>query len=139
MDKSLFLLLDKFLIFFHTFFILFNLFGWIWIRTRKLNLISLLTVAFCWLILGFWYGVGYCPLTDLHWHVKSIIGENDVPYSYIKYLVDYYFNTDSNPVVIDYLTAISLVGALMISIYLNFKKKTFSEFFKYSVKSQKNV
>ena len=138
MDKSLYLLLDKFLIFFHTFLILFNLFGWIWKRTRKLNLISLLLVAFSWLILGIWYGVGYCPLTDLHWHVKSIIGENDLPNSYIKYLVDFYFNSDSNPIVIDYITAISLVGALMTSIYLNILNKTFSGFLKYSTKSQKN-
>ena len=109
MDKPLYELLDKFLIFFHTFLILFNLFGWIWKRTRKINLISLLLVAFSWIILGFWYGIGYCPLTDLHWHVKYMIGETDLPYSYIKYLVDFYFNTNSNPIIVDYITAISFV------------------------------
>lgn len=123
MDKTLLILLDKFLIFFHTFLILFNLFGWIWKRTRKINLISLLLVAFSWVILGIWYGLGYCPLTDFHWYVKFRIGETDLPYSYIKYLVDYYFNTDSNPVVIDYITAISFVCALLISIYSNFKNR----------------
>ena len=121
MDKSLYELLDKFLIFFHTFLILFNLFGWIWKRTRKINLVSLLLVAFSWIILGFWYGIGYCPLTDLHWHVKYMIGETDLPYSYIKYLVDFYFNTNSNPIIVDYITAISFVLSLFISVYLNLK------------------
>lgn len=121
MDELFYKFLDKFLVFLHTFFILFNLFGWIWKRTRKLNLISLLLVAFSWVILGIWYGIGYCPLTELHWHVKFIIGETNLPYSYIKYLVDFYFNTNSNPVVIDYITAISFICALSISIYLNLK------------------
>ncbi len=51
--------------------------------------------------------------------MKFRIGETDLPYSYIKYLVDYYFNTDSNPVVIDYITAISFILSLLISVYLN--------------------
>jgi len=123
MDYSFYFILDKFLIFFHTFLILFNLFGWIWQRTRKLNLISLLFVAFSWLILGIWYGVGYCPLTDLHWHIKLLIGETNLPYSYIKYLVDFYFNTDSNPILIDYITAILFILSLIISFYLNILQK----------------
>ena len=121
MDKPLYELLDKFLIFFHTFLILLNLFGWIWKRTRKINLISLILVAFSWIILGIWYGIGYCPLTDLHWYVKYMIGETDLPYSYIKYLVDFYFNTNSNPIIVDYITAISFVLSLIISVYLNLK------------------
>jgi hypothetical protein len=146
MDYSFYLLIDKFLIFFHTFLILFNLFGWIWKKSRKLNLISLFIVAFSWLILGIWYGVGYCPLTDLHWHVKYVIGETKLPYSYIKYLVDFYFNLDSDPVLIDYITAISFVIALMISTYLNlFLKASTNNFKKFIIfrklfpKNRKNI
>lgn len=120
MDKTILLILDKFLIFFHTFLILFNLFGWIWKRTRKLNLIILILVAFSWLILGIWFGIGYCPLTDFHWFVKIELGESNLPSSYIKYLVDFYFNIDSDPILIDYITAISFACALIISSVLNF-------------------
>lgn len=128
MDKSLLLLLDKFLIFFHTCLILFNLFGWIWKSTRKLNLIILILVAFSWLILGIWYGIGYCPLTEFHWFVKIELGETNLPYSYIKYLVDYYLNIDSDPVVIDYITAISFTCALLISFFLNLSTNSFTKF-----------
>jgi len=123
MEQNLYLFLDYFLIYFHTILILFNLFGWIWQRTRKLNLISLLIVACSWLILGIWYGVGYCPLTELHWNIKLLIGETNLPYSYIKYLVDFYFNTDSNPILIDYITAILFILSLIISVYLNILQK----------------
>ena len=119
MEQNLYLFLDYFLIFFHTFLIIFNLFGWIWKRTRKINLISLSFVAFSWIVLGIWYGIGYCPLTDLHWYIKFLIGETDLPYSYIKYLVDFYFNTDSDPLLIDYITAFSFILSLLVSVYLN--------------------
>lgn len=127
MDKSLYELLDQFLIIFHTFLILFNLFGWIWKRTRKINLISLALVAFSWIILGLWYGIGYCPLTDLHWHIKFLTGETNLPYSYIKYLVDFYFNTNSDPILIDYITAISFILSLIISACLNYFYPNFKE------------
>ena len=120
MKKTILLLLDNFLIFFHTLLILFNLLGWIWKRTRKLNLIILLLVAFSWLILGIWFGIGYCPFTDLHWFIKIELGESNLPYSYIKYLVDFYLGIDSEPVLIDYITAISFACALIISSILNF-------------------
>jgi hypothetical protein len=145
MDKFLLIVLDKFLIFFHTLLILFNLFGWAWKRTRKLNLIILLLVAFSWLVLGIWYGIGYCPLTDLHWNIKISLGQTDLPNSYIKYLVDYYFNLDSDPILIDCITAISFFIALIISTYLNFFLKSTSsslrpgEFYnKFFFKKRKN-
>ena len=145
MDKLLLIVLDKFLIFFHTLLILFNLFGWIWKGTRKLNLISLLLVACSWLILGIWYGLGYCPLTELHWNIKISLGQADLPNSYIKYLVDFYFNFDSDPKLIDCITAISFFIALIISIYFNcfFKSRSntlkFTEFYnKFFFKKRKN-
>lgn len=127
MDKLLYIILDYFLIFFHTFLILFNLFGWMWHRTRRLNLYSLLLVAFSWLILGIWYGIGYCPLTELHWNIKFELGQTDLPYSYIKYLIDFYFNIYSDPQVIDYMTAILFIAALLSSIYTNFYKRIFKK------------
>ena len=145
MDKLLLIVLDKFFIFFHTLLILFNLFGWVWKQTRKLNLIILLLVAFSWLVLGIWYGIGYCPLTDLHWNIKINLGQTDLPNSYIKYLVDFYFNLNIDPILVDYITAISFFCALMISIYFNFFFKSscntlkLTEFYnKFFFKKRKN-
>ena len=128
MEQNLYLFLDNFLIIFHTILIIFNLFGWIWKRTRKLNLISLSIVAFSWIILGIWYGIGYCPLTDLHWHIKFLTGETYLPYSYIKYLIDFYFNTDSDALLIDYITAISFILSLLISVYMNCFDSNFQKY-----------
>ncbi|MCD4791284.1 MAG: DUF2784 domain-containing protein, partial [Bacteroidales bacterium] len=74
--------LDTFFVVFHTALIIFNLFGWIWKPTRRLNLITLLLTGASWFILGIFYGIGYCPLTDWHWQVLHKLGIYDVPNSY---------------------------------------------------------
>ena len=52
--------LNIFFFFFHTAIMLFNCFGWIWKKTRRLNLVTLLLTAGSWFILGIWFGWGYC-------------------------------------------------------------------------------
>jgi hypothetical protein len=79
--------LDVFFTVFHTLLIFFNLFGWIWKRTRRINLVCLLLTAGSWLILGIFYGIGYCPLTDWHFAVLERLGYTDLPSSYISFLV----------------------------------------------------
>jgi len=69
-------ILDIFFVVFHTSVILFNLFGWIWRKTRKYNLILLVITGASWLILGLIVGtLGYCPLTDWHFDVLEKLGE----------------------------------------------------------------
>src|SRR5665811_299369 len=76
-------ILDIFFLIFHTFLIFFNLFGWIWKRTRKLNLITLSLTGASWLFLGLSVGtLGYCPLTDWHFKILEKLGKTDLPYSY---------------------------------------------------------
>jgi len=54
--------LDIFFVIFHTSLITFNLFGWIWKKTRLANLITLGLTGASWLFLGLIVGVlGYCP------------------------------------------------------------------------------
>src|SRR5450756_437447 len=76
-------LLDIFLTFFHLIIIGFILFGWIWPATRKMHFICVLATAASWLLLGLWFGVGYCPVTDWQWQVKAKLGEHDLPASFI--------------------------------------------------------
>lgn len=113
--------LNIFFFAFHSILILFNLFGWILKKTRLLNLISLLLTLGSWVILGIWYGWGYCPCTDWHWKVRMELGYYDMPASYIKFLADTFTGMDWNPVLIDTLTAVLFAAALLSSAVINLK------------------
>lgn len=115
--------LDLFFIVFHTLLILFNLFGWIWQRTRLLNFITLSLTAFSWVILGIWYGFGYCPCTHWHWLVRRELGHYDMPTSYIKFLVDLFTGWDVSPVLVDWCTGIFFLVAFGLSAYTNYRDR----------------
>ena len=115
-------ILDIFFLIFHTFLIFFNLFGWIWKRTRKLNLITLSLTGASWLFLGLSVGtLGYCPLTDWHFKILEKLGKTDLPYSYTKYLADRLIGLDINATQVDNVTLYTFLAALVISIVLNLR------------------
>ena len=118
-------LLDGFLTLLHLLVIGFNLLGWIWKTTRRLHLYCVLLTAGSWLLLGIWYGIGYCPITDWQWQVKNKLGEHNLPNSFIKYQVDKLTGADFNPDVIDIVTGTSFAVVALLSLYLNIaiKKK----------------
>ena len=121
-------LLDCFFTILHTLLILFNLTGWIWRYTRKWNLISLLLTAGSWVFLGFFYGFGYCPLTDWHFSILYELGERGLPASYVQYLIQRVLHVSVTSSFADAITLTGLVLALIMSVYLNlrdrFKRKT---------------
>src|SRR5690606_35535709 len=80
-------ILSYFFFGFHSLLILFNLLAWLWKSTRTLNLTTLLLSAFSWLVLGFWYGWGYCFLTDWHYSILEKLGHSSLPDSYIAFLI----------------------------------------------------
>lgn len=87
MEDFLLRIANIFFYIFHSALILFNLFGWIFKRTRKLNLISLLITFGSWILLGIWKGWGYCFLTDWHYSILGKLGEHGLPTSYIAFLL----------------------------------------------------
>jgi hypothetical protein len=114
--------LDILFVVFHTSLTLFNLFGWIWRKTRLANLITLALTGASWLFLGLIVGVlGYCPLTDWHFDILYKLGETDLPTSYIKYLIDRLTGLDVNQTLVDKATLYSFIAALAISLFLNIK------------------
>lgn len=125
--------LDLFFVVFHSILIVFNVFGWIWKKTRKINLYTLLLTGASWFILGIFKGLGYCPLTDWHWKVLMKLGRDDLPNSYIKYLVDRIFNTNVSALLVDNLTAIIFFVVLIISVVLNSR-----DYYLKKVKTKKN-
>ena len=111
--------LDIFFFVFHTCLILFNLFGWIWKATRKWNLLTLSATAFSWIILGIWYGFGYCPCTHWHWLVRRELGYSDMPNSYIKFLLDELVRLNFDAFTVDLWTGILFFSAFVVSLYVN--------------------
>jgi hypothetical protein len=114
--------LDIFFTVFHTALVLFNLFGWIWKKTRRLNLICLLLTAGSWLILGIFYGFGYCPLTDWHFSVLGKLGYTNLPDSYLSFLFTRLTGLPVDQSLVDTVTLWGLIIALVISLYLNLRQ-----------------
>jgi len=118
--------LDIFLTVLHFVIIGFNLFGWIWKPLRKAHLICVAVTAGCWFILGIWYGIGYCPVTDWEWHVKTRLGETNLPDSFIKYYADKISGSSVSDSLIDAAIAVCFSAAALLSVYFNFFAKRFA-------------
>jgi len=115
----MYIFLDKFFFVFHSSLIIFNLFGWIWKKTRLANLIVLLSTAFSWFILGIWYGFGFCPSTEWHWQVRVKLGLYDMPSSYIEFLIESLTGLDVSRKFVDIFALVFLILALLASILTN--------------------
>ncbi|MDB5263092.1 MAG: hypothetical protein JWQ14_2373 [Adhaeribacter sp.] len=119
-------LLDLFLTGLHLLIIGFNLFGWLWPRFRKPHLLLVAATAASWLLLGLWFGLGYCPITDWQWQVKVKLGERNLPNSFIKYYADWLTGCDFSPALVDTWTALLFALTAFLSVYVNFfRTKTY--------------
>ena len=116
-------LLDILFTILHLVIIGFNLFAWIWPATRKAHLVVAGLTLGCWLILGIWFGLGYCPVTDWQWQVKEALGEINLPNSFVKYYADKITGKDVSSDFIDLITIGSFAMAIAASVYLNFFNK----------------
>lgn len=114
---------DIFFLVFHTSLTVFNLLGWLWKTIRKLNLITLSLTGASWFILGLFYGIGYCPLTDWHFQVLRKLGHYDLPASYLQYLTERLIGLKVEATTVDMATAIGFFIALGASIALNFRDR----------------
>ena len=115
--------LDYFFTLLHLVIVGFNLLGWIWSATRRAHFIVVVVTASCWLILGIWYGIGYCPITDWQWQLKESMGETNLPNSFIRYMVDKVSPVEISADTIDLLTAGGFAFAAFMSVYLNFFRR----------------
>jgi len=113
-------LLDVFLTLVHFSIVGFNLFGWIWPATRKAHFISILITAASWFLLGIWFGVGYCPVTDWQWNVKEKLGEHNLPASFITYYANKITGRHFSDNFISTVTVVCFAAAALVSVYVNF-------------------
>lgn len=122
--------LDIFLTVFHSLFVLFVLLGWAFPKLRKWHILALGLTAAAWLLLGFWYGIGYCPLTDWHWDIKRALGERHLPYSFVKYMADRITGLDIDAELVDWVTALGLVFGVVMAFIVNKGWRIFSPAYK---------
>lgn len=115
-------LLDLLFTFLHLAIIGFNMLGWIWPQTRRAHFICVVLTLFSWLVLGLWFGIGYCPITDWQWQIKEHLGETDLPNSFIKYVVDKISGRDISAELIDTLTAVGFGFAVVMAGIYRVKK-----------------
>lgn len=113
--------IDIFFTTFHTCLVLFNLFGWIWKRTRLINLVTILLTGGSWIVLGLFYGFGYCPLTDWHFNVLQRLGHANLPNSYISFLITRLTGLEIRQSLVDSVTYWGLLSSLAISVFLNIR------------------
>ncbi|GAA0553372.1 DUF2784 domain-containing protein [Chitinophaga japonensis] len=115
--------LDIFFFVFHTAFTLFNITGWIFPRTRKWNLVTLLLTGCSWFVLGIWFGWGYCPCTDWHYAVRRELGYQDPRGSYIHFLLLELTGIDLDTQLVDNATLVVFVISLGLSLWLNLRNR----------------
>lgn len=101
----------------------FNLVGWIWKKTRRLHLLSIILTTLSWGLLGIWYGFGYCFLTDWQWQIKRKLGETDLPASFIQYAIDHTTGWATDSFWIDMMTALSFGIVAILSVILNIRDR----------------
>lgn len=114
-------ILNVFFMVLHPAIIIFNLFGWIWKKTRLANLILLLLTGGSWFILGIFYGIGYCPITQWYYDVLHHLGKTDLPDSYIQYLAEKLTGATFSSQLVNTVVAICYFAALGISLYVNLR------------------
>ena len=117
----LYQIIDALLTLVHLAVIGFNLLGWLWTSTRRWHLLAIGLTAASWGILGIWYGFGYCPITDWQWDIKGKLGEDNLPNSFIKYIVDEATGIDVASGIIDVVTGVAFALAIIVSIWVNFR------------------
>ena len=114
---------DIFFFIFHSVLILFNIFGWVWHKTRRWNLVTLGLTAFSWFVLGIWYGWGFCFCTQWHWQVRAHLGYDDKSNSYIHFLLLKLTGIKFSTQLVDTAAVAVFLICLVLSIWLNVRDR----------------
>lgn len=81
----------------------------------------MLMVAFSWFVLGIKYGIGYCPVTQWHWEVRSILDRPVEAHSYIQFMIDRFMGISLDERYVGAGTLVIFALLLSLSILLNRK------------------
>jgi hypothetical protein len=96
-----------------------NLLAWIPKSTRKLHMIILVLTIVSWIGLGYFFGWGYCILTDWHWDILEYLGERPFHSAFVAYFFDRVFNVSMSNHFSNIITIAGLIFGLSGAIYVN--------------------
>jgi hypothetical protein len=113
--------LNIFFFVFHTVWVLFNLTGWMFRKTRRWNLVTLLLTLASWTVFGIWRGFGYCVCTDWHWQVRDAMGLATESNTYIHFLILKLTGLDLPAETVLYITGGGFVISFVMSVTLNMR------------------
>lgn len=114
---------DTSLTIFHDAFTIWNLIGWIFSGLpRKIHFIGIHLTLFSWVVLGYFYGLGYCIITDVHYSIKYCMGQTHLPPSYIQLRIQDIFGLLPNLEITNTVVGIIFVILLLVSEFLFWKK-----------------
>jgi hypothetical protein len=89
---------------------------WLIPRWRCLHRLVFGSTVFSWLGLGYFFGWGYCFLTDIHWSVKRSLDAGPLPPSFITYFANHYFDWYPSRQMIYNLSAAVFISLCLIVI-----------------------
>jgi hypothetical protein len=121
LSHSTLVFLDYFFVVFHTVYTFFSVFGWIWRKTRLVHLVTCVITLFSWLILGLWYGLGYCLLTDWHWDVLRALGKPPNSSSYVHFMIRETTGFDLSAAFVNTGIFLIFTVCFILSIWLNLR------------------
>lgn len=110
------IVLDYAFFIFHTLWIVFNMFGWMWRKTRIAHLVVLGLTLLSWFGLGLFYGWGYCLCTDWHFQVRQQLGYVMTETSYIQLLIRQLFGLTISRTLADTMAVVVLVLIVIATV-----------------------
>ena len=119
------LFLNLFFFLFHTLWMLFNMIGWAWRRTRPWHRLTLALTGASWFVLGIWFGWGYCLCTDWHWQVRQRLGYVDQDHSYTHMLLHQLTGIDLSYVFTDALTGVVFGLAIVLNLVMSLRDRKY--------------
>ena len=117
--------LDVMFFVFHTGLILFNLAGWIWPKTRRLHFFCVASTLFSWVVMGAFYGFGYCLCTDWHFQVRRSLGLPVFGHTYLQLMADVFMGINLSQTVSNLLAGggLFLILVAMISVSIRQRRR----------------
>jgi hypothetical protein len=105
---------------FHTALILFNLAGWVWAPTRRLHFICIAATLFSWVVMGAFFGFGYCLCTDWHFQVRRSLGLPVVGHTYLQLMAQVFLGIEMSQTVSNVLAGGGLlfILAAMVTVWI---------------------
>ena len=105
---------------FHTALILFNLVGWVWPSTRQLHFICIAATLFSWIVMGAFYGFGYCLCTDWHFQVRRSLGLPVFGHTYLQLMARVFLGVEMSQATSNLLAGGGLLFILvaMVAVWI---------------------